>query len=99
MDTYFLLFVKNMADNVLDSGPPSAKRPKLSSPALSVSASDGNGKYLIIFSFQKCSIVMKRNITFSSFASFAVDVWLRFIYSRIKANQSLANLRFSLIVQ
>uniref|UniRef100_A0A8B9H6I8 Uncharacterized protein n=1 Tax=Astyanax mexicanus TaxID=7994 RepID=A0A8B9H6I8_ASTMX len=33
-----------MADNVLDSGPPSAKRPKLSSPALSVSASDGNGK-------------------------------------------------------
>lgn len=34
-----------MADNVLESGPPSAKRPKLSSPALSVSASDGNGKY------------------------------------------------------
>lgn len=33
-----------MADNVLESGPPSAKRPKLSSPALSVSASDGNGK-------------------------------------------------------
>ncbi|TRY57738.1 hypothetical protein DNTS_012296 [Danionella cerebrum] len=33
---------KTMADNVLDSGPPSAKRPKLSSPALSVSASDGN---------------------------------------------------------
>lgn len=32
-----------MADNVLESGPPSAKRPKLSSPALS--ASDGNGKY------------------------------------------------------
>uniref|UniRef100_A0A672T2D8 histone acetyltransferase n=1 Tax=Sinocyclocheilus grahami TaxID=75366 RepID=A0A672T2D8_SINGR len=31
-----------MADNVLESGPPSAKRPKLSSPALSVSASDGN---------------------------------------------------------
>ncbi|XP_035380966.1 histone acetyltransferase p300 [Electrophorus electricus] len=31
-----------MADSVLDSGPPSAKRPKLSSPALSVSASDGN---------------------------------------------------------
>ncbi|XP_058875041.1 histone acetyltransferase p300 isoform X3 [Acipenser ruthenus] len=30
-----------MADNVLDPGPPSAKRPKLSSPALSVSASDG----------------------------------------------------------
>ncbi|KAK2833764.1 hypothetical protein Q5P01_017653 [Channa striata] len=29
-----------MADNVLESGPPSAKRPKLSSPALS--ASDGN---------------------------------------------------------
>lgn len=37
---------KNMADNVLESGPPSAKRPKLSSPALSVSASDGNGKYI-----------------------------------------------------
>lgn len=35
-----------MAENVLDSGPPSAKRPKLSSPALSASASDGNGKYL-----------------------------------------------------
>lgn len=35
-----------MADNVLESGPPSAKRPKLSSPALSVSASDGNGKYI-----------------------------------------------------
>lgn len=35
---------KTMADNVLESGPPSAKRPKLSSPALSVSASDGNGK-------------------------------------------------------
>lgn len=34
-----------MAENVLDSGPPSAKRPKLSSPALSASASDGNGKY------------------------------------------------------
>jgi len=34
---------KTMADNVLESGPPSAKRPKLSSPALSVSASDGNG--------------------------------------------------------
>lgn len=33
-----------MAENVLDSGPPSAKRPKLSSPALSASASDGNGK-------------------------------------------------------
>ncbi|XP_037834605.1 histone acetyltransferase p300 isoform X3 [Kryptolebias marmoratus] len=31
-----------MADNVLESGPPSAKRPKLSSPALSLSASDGN---------------------------------------------------------
>eukprot|EP00066_Takifugu_rubripes_P014009 XP_011603275.1 PREDICTED: histone acetyltransferase p300-like isoform X2 [Takifugu rubripes] len=31
-----------MAENVLDSGPPSAKRPKLSSPALSASASDGN---------------------------------------------------------
>lgn len=40
---HFFLFVKNMADNVLESGPPSAKRPKLSSPALS--ASDGNGKY------------------------------------------------------
>lgn len=38
-----------MADNVLDSGAPSAKRPKLSSPALSVSASDGNGKYFIAF--------------------------------------------------
>lgn len=34
---------RNMAENVLDSGgPPSAKRPKLSSPALSASASDGN---------------------------------------------------------
>ncbi|TRY77535.1 hypothetical protein DNTS_028247 [Danionella cerebrum] len=32
----------NMAENVLDSGPPSAKRPKLSSPALSASASDEN---------------------------------------------------------
>ncbi|KAK7944349.1 hypothetical protein WMY93_000077 [Mugilogobius chulae] len=31
-----------MAENVLDSGPPSAKRPKLNSPALSASASDGN---------------------------------------------------------
>ncbi|KAK2820870.1 hypothetical protein Q5P01_023829 [Channa striata] len=31
-----------MAENVLDSGPPLAKRPKLSSPALSASASDGN---------------------------------------------------------
>uniref|UniRef100_A0A1A8LDQ4 histone acetyltransferase n=1 Tax=Nothobranchius pienaari TaxID=704102 RepID=A0A1A8LDQ4_9TELE len=31
-----------MADNVLESGPPSAKRPKLSSPTLSLSASDGN---------------------------------------------------------
>uniref|UniRef100_A0A670Y0H9 histone acetyltransferase n=1 Tax=Pseudonaja textilis TaxID=8673 RepID=A0A670Y0H9_PSETE len=30
-----------MAENVVESGPPSAKRPKLSSPALSVSASDG----------------------------------------------------------
>lgn len=39
-----------MADNVLDSGAPSAKRPKLSSPALSVSASDGNGKYSNAFS-------------------------------------------------
>lgn len=34
-----------MAENVLDSGPPSAKRPKLSPPALPASASDGNGKY------------------------------------------------------
>lgn len=40
-----------MAENVLDSGPPSAKRPKLSSPALSASASDGNGKYYKFFSF------------------------------------------------
>uniref|UniRef100_A0A1A8UYW3 histone acetyltransferase n=1 Tax=Nothobranchius furzeri TaxID=105023 RepID=A0A1A8UYW3_NOTFU len=32
-----------MAENVLDSGPPSAKRPKLSSPALSASASDDFG--------------------------------------------------------
>uniref|UniRef100_A0A671P7F0 histone acetyltransferase n=1 Tax=Sinocyclocheilus anshuiensis TaxID=1608454 RepID=A0A671P7F0_9TELE len=31
-----------MAENILESGPPSAKRPKLSSPALSASASDGN---------------------------------------------------------
>ncbi|XP_016091855.1 histone acetyltransferase p300-like [Sinocyclocheilus grahami] len=31
-----------MAENVLESGPPSAKRPKLSSPALSASVSDGN---------------------------------------------------------
>lgn len=38
-----------MAENVLDSGPPSAKRPKLSSPALSASASDGNGKYFFLF--------------------------------------------------
>lgn len=30
-----------MAENVVEQGPPSAKRPKLSSPALSVSASDG----------------------------------------------------------
>ncbi|KAM9424539.1 histone acetyltransferase p300 [Pholidichthys leucotaenia] len=30
-----------MAENVLDPGPPSAKRPKLSSPALSTSASEG----------------------------------------------------------
>ncbi|XP_067166598.1 histone acetyltransferase p300 isoform X2 [Apteryx mantelli] len=30
-----------MAENVVEPGPPSAKRPKLSSPALSVSASDG----------------------------------------------------------
>lgn len=45
-----------MADNVLDSGAPSAKRPKLSSPALSVSASDGNGKYFnafLIFTYVK----------------------------------------------
>lgn len=41
---YIFLFRKNMAENVLDSGPPSAKRPKLSSPALSASASDGNGE-------------------------------------------------------
>lgn len=40
-----------MAENVLDSGPPSAKRPKLSSPALSASASDGNGKYYFTVSF------------------------------------------------
>lgn len=40
-----------MAENVLDSGPPSAKRPKLSSPALSASASDGNGKYCLTISF------------------------------------------------
>lgn len=46
---FFLIGKKNMADNVLDSGAPSAKRPKLSSPALSVSASDGNGKYLNAF--------------------------------------------------
>lgn len=43
----------NMADNVLDSGPSSAKRPKLSSPALSGSASDGNGiveyTFLLLF--------------------------------------------------
>uniref|UniRef100_A0A3B4F6M7 histone acetyltransferase n=1 Tax=Pundamilia nyererei TaxID=303518 RepID=A0A3B4F6M7_9CICH len=31
-----------MAENVLDSGPPSAKRPKLSSPALSASANFGS---------------------------------------------------------
>lgn len=40
-----------MAENVLDSGPPSAKRPKLSSPALSASASDGNGKYCFVIEF------------------------------------------------
>lgn len=40
-----------MAENVLDSGPPSAKRPKLSSPALSASASDGNGKYCFTILF------------------------------------------------
>lgn len=40
-----------MAENVLESGPPSAKRPKLSSPALSASASDGNGKYLFCLIF------------------------------------------------
>lgn len=39
-----------MAENVLDSGPPSAKRPKLSSPALSASASDGNGKFFSLIS-------------------------------------------------
>lgn len=33
-----------MAENVVEPGPPSAKRPKLSSPALSVSASDGTGQ-------------------------------------------------------
>lgn len=47
-----------MADNVLESGPPSAKRPKLSSPALSVSASDGNGKYVYFHlhdMWEKCS--------------------------------------------
>lgn len=37
-----------MAENVLDSGPPSAKRPKLSSPALSASASDGKYYYIIL---------------------------------------------------
>lgn len=42
-----------MADNVLESGPPSAKRPKLSSPALSVSASDGNGKYIACITQQE----------------------------------------------
>lgn len=31
-----------MAENMLDVGPPSSKRPKLNSPALS--ASDGQGK-------------------------------------------------------
>lgn len=41
-----------MAENVLESGPPSAKRPKLSSPALSASASDGNGKYAFYFILQ-----------------------------------------------
>lgn len=49
-----------MADNVLDSGAPSAKRPKLSSPALSVSASDGNGKYFnafIILSYIKLLVL------------------------------------------
>nr|XP_049614962.1 histone acetyltransferase p300-like [Syngnathus scovelli] len=35
-----------MAENVLDSGPPSAKRPKLSSPALSASANDGNDELI-----------------------------------------------------
>lgn len=48
---YIFLFRKNMAENVLDSGPPSAKRPKLSSPALSASASDGNGEYYFVISF------------------------------------------------
>lgn len=33
-----------MAENLLDVGPPSSKRPKLNSPALS--ASDGQGKGL-----------------------------------------------------
>lgn len=40
-----------MAENALESGPPSAKRPKLSSPALSASTSDGNGKYLFRYIF------------------------------------------------
>lgn len=31
-----------MADNIMDMGPPNAKRPKLNSPALS--SSDGPGK-------------------------------------------------------
>lgn len=42
-----------MAENVLESGPPSAKRPKLSSPALSASASDGNGKYFLLYLVNK----------------------------------------------
>lgn len=50
---YIFLFRKNMAENVLDSGPPSAKRPKLSSPALSASASDGNGEYCWTIPFVK----------------------------------------------
>lgn len=56
-DAYFCGYIyffirKNMAENVLESGPPSAKRPKLSSPALSASASDGNGKYAFYFILQ-----------------------------------------------
>lgn len=52
MDIYIFFIRKNMAENVLESGPPSAKRPKLSSPALSASASDGNGKYAFYFILQ-----------------------------------------------
>lgn len=46
-----------MAENVLDSGPPSAKRPKLSSPALSASASDGNGEYCLVIYFVTMSFL------------------------------------------